>query len=161
MPPEFTYADVSIVIEDYLQRAGEASGCEVTFKATPADADWTAVPDGIALEMYRIVQEAVANAMQHSGATAVDVSLDMSSGALSLTVTDNGDAPLRNGTGIGRRTMRQRAEAAGGKAHHGKKGRENHCSLHNSQRCQCIIGCAVKLDAKHRDYEFRFVNHEL
>ena len=134
MPPEFTYADVSIVIEDYLQRAGEASGCEVTFKATPADADWTAVPDGIALEMYRIVQEAVANAMQHSGATAVDVSLDMSPDALSLTVTDNGDAPLRNGTGIGRRTMRQRAEAAGGKLTMERKDGRTlvQCIIHNA-----------------------------
>ena len=34
MPPEFNYADICIVIDDYLLRTGEASGCEVSFTAT-------------------------------------------------------------------------------------------------------------------------------
>lgn len=115
MPPEFNYADICMVIDDYLQRAGEAAGCVVSFTATPVGADWDAIPDATALEMYRIVQEAVANAMKHSGATEVDVCLDMPRDGLTLTVTDNGTPDGRPGTGIGRRTMRQRAEAAGGR----------------------------------------------
>ena len=115
MPPEFSYADICIVIDDYLQRAGEASGCEVSFTATPDDADWAAVPDATALEMYRIVQEAVTNAVKHSGAASIDVALDMQENGLSLTVTDNGTPAERSGTGIGKRTMRQRAEAVGGR----------------------------------------------
>ena len=115
MPPEFSYADICIVIDDYLQRAGEASGCEVSFTATPDDADWAAVPDATALEMYRIVQEAVTNAVKHSGAASIDVALDMQENDLSLTVTDDGTPAERSGTGIGKRTMRQRAEAVGGR----------------------------------------------
>lgn len=115
MPPEFSYADICIVIDDYLQRAGEASGCEVSFTATPDDADWAAVPDATALEMYRIVQEAVTNAVKHSGAASIDVALDMQENGLSLTVTDDGTPAERSGTGIGKRTMRQRAEAVGGR----------------------------------------------
>ena len=115
MPPEFNYADICIVIDDYLQRTGEASGCEVSFTATPDDADWAAVPDATALEMYRIMQEAVANAVKHSGATSIDVTLDMQENSLSLTVTDNGTPAERPGAGIGKRTMRQRAEAVGGR----------------------------------------------
>lgn len=115
MPPEFNYADICMVIDDYLQRAGEAAGCVVSFTATPVGADWDAIPDATALEMYRIVQEAVGNAMKHSGATEVDVCLDMPRDGLTLTVTDNGTPDGRPGTGIGRRTMRQRAEAAGGR----------------------------------------------
>ncbi len=115
MPPEFSYADICIVIDDYLQRAGEASGCEVSFTATPDDADWAAVPDATALEMYRIVQEAVTNAVRHSGAASIDVALDMQENGLSLTVTDDGTPAERSGTGIGKRTMRQRAEAVGGR----------------------------------------------
>lgn len=114
MPPEFNYADICIVIDDYLLRTGEASGCEVSFTATPDDADWAAVPDATALEMYRIMQEAVANAVKHSGATSIDVTLDMQENSLSLTVTDNGTPAERHGAGIGKRTMRQRAEAVGG-----------------------------------------------
>ena len=115
MPPEFNYADICMVIDDYLQRAGEAAGCVVSFTATPDGADWDAIPDATALEMYRIVQEAVGNVMKHSGATEVDVCLDMPRDGLILTVTDNGTPDGRPGTGIGRRTMRQRAEAAGGR----------------------------------------------
>ena len=115
MPPEFNYADICIVIDDYLLRTGEASGCEVSFTATPDDADWAAVPDATALEMYRIMQEAVANAVKHSGATSIDVTLDMQENSLSLTVTDNGTLAERPGAGIGKRTMRQRAEAVGGR----------------------------------------------
>ena len=115
MPPEFNYADISIVLDDYLQRAGEAAGCGVSFTATPDEADWSAVPDATALEMYRIVQEAVGNAVKHSGATEVDVCLDMPGDGLTLTVADNGTPSERPGAGIGRRTMRQRAEAAGGR----------------------------------------------
>lgn len=115
MPPEFSYADICIVIDDYLQRAGEASGCEVSFTAKPDDADWAAVPDATALEMYRIVQEAVTNAVKHSGAASIDVALDMQENGLSLTVTDDGTPAERSGTGIGKRTMRQRAEAVGGR----------------------------------------------
>ena len=115
MPPEFNYADICIVIDDYLLRTGEASGCEVSFTATPDDADWAAVPDATALEMYRIMQEAVANAVKHSGATSIDVTLDMQENSLSLAVTDNGTPAERPGTGIGKRTMRQRAEAVGGR----------------------------------------------
>ena len=115
MPPEFNYADICIVIDDYLLRTGEASGCEVSFTATPDDADWAAVPDATALEMYRIMQEAVANAVKHSGATSIDVTLDMQENSLSLTVTDNGTPAERPGAGIGKRTMRQRAEAVGGR----------------------------------------------
>ena len=115
MPPEFSYADICIVIDDYLQRAGEASGCEVSFTATPDDADWAAVTHATPLEMYRIVQEAVTNAVKHSGAASIDVALDMQENGLSLTVTDDGTPAERSGTGIGKRTMRQRAEAVGGR----------------------------------------------
>ena len=100
MPPEFNYADICIVIDDYLLRTGEASGCEVSFTATPDDADWAAVPDATALEMYRIMQEAVANAVKHSGATSIDVTLDMQENSLSLTVTDNGAPAERSGAGF-------------------------------------------------------------
>ena len=115
MPPEFSYADVSLVLDDYLERTAEASGTDISFNATPAGADWTAVSDDTALVLYRITQEAVANAVKHSGATHIEVTLGMTQTALTLTVTDNGTPAERTGTGIGRRTMRQRAEAAGGR----------------------------------------------
>ena len=116
MPPEFKYADIRDVLDDYVSRMEDVAGCEVAFAATPDDADWGAVPDSAALEIYRIAQEAVANAVKHSGARRVDVSLVKAGGDVTLTVADDGEPPAtKRGAGIGRRTMRQRAEAAGGK----------------------------------------------
>ena len=115
MPPEFKYADINIVLDDYIMRTAEAAGRDITYEADPADADWGAVADSAALEMYRITQEAVGNAVKHSDATLVSVSLSMTPQAITLTVADNGSPADFSGSGIGRRTMRQRAEAAGGK----------------------------------------------
>ena len=70
--------------------------------------------DAAALEIYRIAQEAVANAMKHSGATRIDVAMAMADGSLELVVSDNGQPSQRAGSGIGRRTMRQRAAAVNG-----------------------------------------------
>lgn len=115
MPPEFKYADISMVLDDYIGRMAAAAGCEVVFTAVPDTADWTAVPDAAALEIYRIAQEAVANAVKHSGAHYVDVTLDEDGGDVILTIADDGEPAKTRGAGIGRRTMRQRAEAVGGR----------------------------------------------
>jgi signal transduction histidine kinase len=70
--------------------------------------------------VYRIVQEAFNNIVQHSGATACTVSLTSGRGVLRLLVEDNGRGPgpfprpadARQGLGlIG---MRERAQALGG-----------------------------------------------
>lgn len=114
MPPEFSYADISMVLDDYLSQASDAGQCEITYRATPGDADWSRVADAAALEIYRIAQEAVANAMKHSGATRIDVAMAMADGSLELVVSDNGQPSQRAGSGIGRRTMRQRAAAVNG-----------------------------------------------
>ena len=115
MPPEFSYADISLVLEDYVARTAEASGCDITFAAEPADADWGSVADAVALELYRITQEALANALKHSGAGRVSVALGLDGGVLTLAVADDGNAGGKPGAGIGRRTMKQRADSVGGK----------------------------------------------
>ncbi|HEY2780816.1 MAG TPA: MASE1 domain-containing protein [Steroidobacteraceae bacterium] len=68
--------------------------------------------------LYRIAQEAVQNALKHSGAKNIDIELWSRPGDLRLSVIDDGkglavDAGTR--TGLGMRTMRFRASAIGGK----------------------------------------------
>ena len=81
-------------------------------------------PEDRAADLYRIVQEAVGNAIRHGRATAVRVRLDApddgtdaADGLASLVVEDDGvgfpdDAD--GGTGIGVNTMRYRARRVGG-----------------------------------------------
>lgn len=115
MPPEFRYADICAVIDDYLSQTAESAACDITFTHLPDGADWQTVADTKALEIYRITQEAVANALKHSKATTIAVALTMSGGTVTLEVADNGTPAERTQGGIGRRTMKQRADAAGGK----------------------------------------------
>jgi PAS domain S-box-containing protein len=67
--------------------------------------------------LYRIAQEAVQNALKHSGATSIDIELWSRPGELILSIADDGRglaADTDTGSGLGMRTMRFRASAIGG-----------------------------------------------
>ena len=116
MPPEFTYATIDEVLRYYVFKLNKAqSACRCTYESRPAGADWQTVADATSLEMYRIVQEAAGNAIRHSGATDIRVSLTRTAEGIELSVADNGKARASQGSGIGTRTMRQRAAAVGGR----------------------------------------------
>ena len=72
------------------------------------------------LHVYRIVQEATANAIKHSQGSKIDVSLHCDKAALRLIVADNGRGIVRShrrrlGQGIGMVTMKARASSMGAK----------------------------------------------
>lgn len=75
----------------------------------------------VALHLYRILQEAVTNAIRHGQATRVCIRLRrLSDQRLKLTVRDNGcgttkGAAAEGAAGLGLRIMRIRAEDAGGR----------------------------------------------
>ncbi len=77
--------------------------------------DLEPLPAAVEVAAYRIVDEAVNNALRHSGAHRCEVWLRRSDGALHIEVTDNGvgmpDAP---DPGVGIESMRDRAEELGG-----------------------------------------------
>ena len=97
----------------------------ITLQWDVAFAGAAAMPMGApARELTAIVQEAVSNVLQHSGATAVAIALqhvqDGAGGAWQLQVSDNGKglpATALNGqdAGHGLAGMRQRAAKAGGR----------------------------------------------
>ena len=76
------------------------------------------VPDAAALCLFRIAQEALQNAMKHSGATVVKVELAREDGHLRLAVVDDGmgfdpHVPRTNGS-LGLVSMSERARFVGG-----------------------------------------------
>jgi signal transduction histidine kinase len=91
-----------------------ASFSATTRERLPADTE---------LAVYRIVQEAIANAVKHAHATSLTVALHEDGGSLVATITDNGvgfdTAAVTAATediargGLGLRSMRERADAAG------------------------------------------------
>jgi two-component system, NarL family, sensor kinase len=73
------------------------------------------LPAAVDLAAYRIVAESLANAAKHSGATTVRVALSCSPSALEVRISDDGVGPGTAGSsGIGLRSMRERAEELGG-----------------------------------------------
>jgi signal transduction histidine kinase len=67
----------------------------------------------VSMHLYRIAQEAVANAVKHSGATEIHVGMKLADEMLELRVEDNGKGMPRStrGDGMGLRTMHYRAQA--------------------------------------------------
>lgn len=70
-----------------------------------------------ALQAYRIAQEAVANAVEHSGATEIVIRLAEDAQGIVLSITDNGkgfDPKAGNHAGLGLEIMRYRAQVISG-----------------------------------------------
>lgn len=115
MPPVFQYATLNEMLSDYVNHLHLPSGMSVTYDSTEG-VDWARLPQTLSFEFYRIVQEAVSNAVKYAGASLVQVSLMLEHGMASVQVVDNGcgfDVNRKN-KGIGLRTIAQRVKAIGG-----------------------------------------------
>jgi len=76
-----------------------------------------ALPHEVTLCVYRVVQEALQNALKHSGAREIFVDLRGADAGLNLSVIDDGagfDVSARFGRGLGLVSMNERLEAIGG-----------------------------------------------
>ncbi len=83
-------------------------------------AEWSEVhieDPQVAMHLYRIAQEAVSNALKHSGADEISISLTTDDDQLELVISDNGQgmprAQGKHGIGMGLRTMYYRAHELG------------------------------------------------
>ena len=57
------------------------------------------LPQEVELVIYRVAQEALANAARHAGASRIDVSLDRADSLVMLVVSDDGSELLREPLG--------------------------------------------------------------
>ena len=90
----------------------------------------------VAAQLYRIVQEAVHNAVEHGAAREVQINLASNDQVMVLTIRDNGkgfDANA-NGNGMGLRIMRYRAQCIGGS-----------CDVQSSSE-GTVVRCRVPLE---------------
>lgn len=104
-------------LSNYLERFSVESGIRASFF-------WGEVPERLdpllEVNVYRVIQEALANVARHSGADAVEVSVTGGEGIITVSVCDNGkgitslnyNEPVEDHMGI--RNMRERAELLGG-----------------------------------------------
>jgi signal transduction histidine kinase len=110
-PPELGEAGLAESLRRYAVLAGRAHGVEVGFRAIelpPLDEQQEAA-------LYRVAQEALHNALRHSGAGRITVALSRSPRRVILEVADDGNGFAPGAPeGLGFASMRGRAEAAGG-----------------------------------------------
>lgn len=114
MPPSFSQLTIDSILDNYLNHY-PLDGCQVGFSAE-SSADWHAVSNDVAYQVYRVVQETVGNIVKHSRATFIDVALTLSQQTLQLVISNDGaegDAPT-NSSGIGSSTLADRLTAVGG-----------------------------------------------
>ncbi len=80
-----------------------------------------AVPAGVDLSAFRIVQEALTNVLKHAGPARAAVTLRYRPGEIELEVVDDGAAARPAGRGHGLLGMRERAAVVGGRVETGPR----------------------------------------
>lgn len=103
---------LSAALRGLAERMAADSGIEVSLAVPPLDP----LEPAVETTLYRSVQESLTNAVRHSGARRVDISLVPFPTLLRLTVADDGCGfePATAGPGFGLVGMRERAEIIGG-----------------------------------------------
>jgi signal transduction histidine kinase len=101
---------------DALLKTAREAGLDVDLKIT---GDQRPLPAALGLTAYRIVQEAITNALRHAHASTLEVRVSYLPDALELTIRDNGrgvsEEAVKASTGHGLIGMRERVALFGGK----------------------------------------------
>lgn len=105
-------------IQDYLQKAeNSASGIRFEFSMSEKIKPDQTLASAAAIQVLRIVQEAIQNAVKYAEAHSVKVKIEEKNTGLEVTVQDDGkgfeESAIRPGNGL--YNMRKRAEELGGK----------------------------------------------
>jgi signal transduction histidine kinase len=122
-PPDLDEYGLVSALREYLHRI-QPKGTAVTLTAPEAR---PALPAAVEVAAYRIVQEAVNNAVKHAKADTIKVVLILPEApepslSLHIEVCDNGiGLPVDHPVGIGLHSMRERAEELGGSCHIGNR----------------------------------------
>jgi signal transduction histidine kinase len=116
MPNTLIRKGLVMAITEFVEYCGQHSILNITFKNK---GDIT-LEEQKAINLYRIVQEVVHNAIKHSRATNLELELTSEEHQIILSATDNGigfdhDLSLREATGLGLRNLLSRTEIMNGK----------------------------------------------
>ncbi len=105
-------------LEDLCESMSESKLLAVEYNLQPIDEDL--LPPGVRTSLFRFAQEALTNAVKHSGSLRVEVSLAADEGAIELCVRDWGKGfnvaqALDAGKHLGLAGMRERISLIGGR----------------------------------------------
>lgn len=113
-PVHVDRSGLSVSLAELAQMTMRLTGVEITVEEK---AEVHVTDPDVSMHLYRIAQEAVANAIKHGAATRIKLSIENNAELLVLRIEDNGTgiADQNDGSkeGMGLRTMRYRAEGMG------------------------------------------------
>ena len=108
------YLGVVAGTRSWCKEFSDHKGIEINFKADVA----SAVPFEIGVTLFRILQEALHNAVKHSGVKRIDVQLSEHPNEIHLTIIDEGKGfdieAARQGRGLGLASMEERVRLVKG-----------------------------------------------
>ena len=135
MPPRFSHATLREAVESYVSSVSSDNEQGASTGNTPchiqlhiSSYDWASLPHDTAYQLYRIIQEATANALKHGCGQAITVELLHEDGHIVVRVTNDVAVDSTNGgsahaesaaqtatdaQGIGLHTLQARAESIG------------------------------------------------
>ena len=114
LPIELEEGLLACALEQLAAVTSESSRIRCNFTCSHPD---PVFDSRVSVHLYRIAQEAVANALRHSGAHSIRISLAQENGETALRIEDDGiglSAEAAQAGGMGLRTMRYRAGLIGG-----------------------------------------------
>ncbi|MDX5340173.1 MAG: sensor histidine kinase [Cyclobacteriaceae bacterium] len=114
---QVTWESLSGRIQDFLQKARQTSpGIQFDLNLSPSLALDSRLGSAESIQVLRIVQEAVQNAVKYAEATSIQVSIGQEGGEFQVSIQDNGkgfvESEITPGNGL--YNMRKRAEELGG-----------------------------------------------
>jgi signal transduction histidine kinase len=109
-PPALDTLGLEGALRQQLAAIGGPDGPAIDVVADPIGV----LPPATEVAAYRIVVEAVSNAVRHSGARHCSVTLRIGDHVLEIRVADDGAGISRDAIGIGTRAMYERAAEVGG-----------------------------------------------
>lgn len=115
-PTSLDFFGLEVALRQHLQELSKKYDLKVNFVALGLD---QRLPTNVEVNLYRIVQEALTNAIRHSQASRVDVLLERQNGKAMVMVEDDGVGfdleELNQGQRLGLFGMNERAEMLGGR----------------------------------------------
>ncbi|HEX2063892.1 MAG TPA: sensor histidine kinase, partial [Acidimicrobiales bacterium] len=115
-PPALEAEGLAATVRKHLDVVGRAHGLAVEV-STGGEGP---LPVVVERELFRIVQEAVTNAVRHAQASSLAVTIEVGADAATVTIRDDGvgfdpGARLIRSRRLGLTSMRERAHALGGR----------------------------------------------
>lgn len=113
-PARLEYLGIVKAAAGLCREVGAHHDVQVNFQVDGASEEW---PDRLSVCLYRVLQEALQNAVKHSRAAAIDVVLRRSRDEVELTIHDHGvgfHLETLTGFGLGLTSMRERLAAVNG-----------------------------------------------